>query len=354
MPVYQASYEALKVDYPRYTDTGEPVDSADAEARYQNGASDHYERFTQLGENLEMVTTWPTWHQTHRWEAKDLEPTPGPNKYKLPPAADIAAAMNKIHDETDSRYYKLISKTAVGAIAGITTVLNEYWNPQSGKKVSFPYPSMVGSGDRMAICWALFGEAPDLSQGVELPGNVCPVLHACQGLDFSNPGNNCAPVEVFHTCRGSNACKAQGGCGFVQNINHVTSCGFALVAAKIDHSEIGDSSPFSARVCGAVTDDDDLFSAPGDNKCGGFGGCAVPISASQIMPQCGKMELFRFVGEECESVSITKDFTWEKGEKVYDVAYRAYREVMASISQPVPVPEQPQPNDLRLVFPPST
>ena len=38
--------------------------------------------------------------------------------------------------------------TAVGAIAGVTTVLNDYWATSGGQ---FPFPSMVGSGDRMSI-----------------------------------------------------------------------------------------------------------------------------------------------------------------------------------------------------------
>ena len=35
-----------------------------------------------------------------------------------------------------------------------------------------------------------------------------------------------------------------------------------------------------------------LYSAPSDNKCGGFGGCAVPISASQLYPTSGEMAVF--------------------------------------------------------------
>lgn len=360
MPIYQASYEALKVDYPSYTDTGEPTDSADADARYQNGTSEHYERFKQLGEAVKegKVKTWASWPSTlnpNPWIAAYLET--GENCHNLPPGEAIADAMNRIRNETDGEYYDKVSKAAVGAIAGITTVLDKYWDPES-EKVLFPYPSMVGSGDRMAICWALFGQAPDLSLTVELPGGrcgdaPCPVLHACQGLDFDKPGrNDCAQPGIFHSCRGSNACKAQGGCGFVQKVTGGGNCSFALVAAKADDHKAGDDL-FSGRVCSSI-EDDVPFSAPGDNKCGGFGGCAVPISASQVFPTEGTMQLFRFDNEECDPTPIETEepFKFGKGDKVYDIAYEAYRKVMEEMDKPVP--DKPDHNDLRLVLPPST
>jgi hypothetical protein len=366
-PIYQASCEALTVDYPSYTDTGERTDSADAKARYENGASDHYERFTQLGEAVRegKVTTWPTWYSKLQnkeddapWKATYLET--GPNQYNLPSGRTIAEAMNKIRNEGSG--YNTFSQAAVGAIAGITTVLDKYWDPES-EEVLFPYPSMVGSGDRMAICWALFGKAPDLSQTVKLAGGgcgdvSCPVLHACQGLDFGadkSGKNDCAQVDIFHSCRGSNACKAQGGCGFVQMGTGGESCSFALVAAKTDHDKAGDDRPLSTPALYGGIKADGPFSAPGDNKCGGFGGCAVPISASQVFPREGTMQLFRFDNNECDSVPIETSpiFEFKKGEKVHDVAYRAYREVMKCRGKDTPE-DPPQPNNLRLAFPPST
>ena len=51
------------------------------------------------------------------------------------------------------------------------TVALTYWNAEKQAKqtVLFPMPSMGGSGDRMAICWAVFGKAPDLSIGLAPP-----------------------------------------------------------------------------------------------------------------------------------------------------------------------------------------
>jgi hypothetical protein len=45
--------------------------------------------------------------------------------------------------------------------------------------------------------------------------------------------------------------------------------------------------------------------------------------------------------------------TYERGEKVHDVAYRAYQAVMANRGKTVPA-DPPDPDNLRLVFPPST
>jgi Ferritin-like len=341
---YQASREALEIDYPRYRDTGQPADSADAVARSNNGARDHYERFTDLGGLVDKVETWPMWHKKRGpqppWTAGDLhtlEYNPDVNPYGLPSPEAIAQAMNDIGSQ--GSMHDLFSKVAVGSIAGITTVLNKYWDPGC-EGVLFPYPSMVGSGDRMAICWALFGKAPDLSQGMgqEDEGGDPVLLHACQGLDFQQPGNKCAPVKIFHSCRGSNGCKAQGGCGFVQKITGGGMCGFALVAAKAADGDAGDGV---------------RFSAPSDNKCATFGGCAVPISASQILPQGGTMELFDFAGTNHDPVYFDT-MSFQKGEKVYDVAYRAYQKVMKYRNPLAEPPPKPEPGPLRLAFPPST
>ncbi len=218
-------------------------------------------------------------------QAPDYNPNDNP---KLPSTAAIAAALNALAEpKVRDANHKLISKVAAGAIAGVTTVLNEYWKSQDpSNPVAFPSPSMGGTGDRMAICWALFGQAPDLSLGVD-PIRFGKLYHACQALDFAVPGNNqCAAPEVFHTCIGSNKCKAQGGCGFVQNIAGGGICSHA----------VGTRGPLSA---GSVqTPSDAIYSAPSDNKCRTFGGCAVPISASQVYPEGGNMELFDFTGPD--------------------------------------------------------
>jgi hypothetical protein len=353
-PRYQADEHALTVDYPDYTDAGKPgpIPPADAVARAGNDSADHYERFMDVARNIHQVETWPDWFaKGHRWTAADLQTTPTDavieNPYDLPTPQAIAQALNNMADPVArDANFKLLSHAAAGSIAGVTTVLNDYWsNPKTG----FPYPSMVGAGDRMAICWAIFGQAPDLGVGIGVRDQDT-LYHTCQALGIESPGQDCAAVVVFHACRGSNNCKAEGGCGFVQPATgggH--GCGPVAFKAKTSATD-GDAGETS-------------YSAPSDNKCATFGGCASPISASQIMPAAvdaegnelhyGTMLVFNFgTGPEFEATEIGR-LLWMKGEKVHDVAYKAYRQVMQARGVDVPG-DPPPPNDLRLAFPPST
>lgn len=346
---YRSSDQALTQDYPSYTDSGQPAPSADAAARFKNDGKDHFERFGEVLALLEggEIVTWSDWFKAGNiWKKEDLQASdynPDDNP-KLPSTEAIAAALNALAaPAVRDANHKLISQVAAGAIAGVTTVLNEYWKSQDPKNpVAFPSPSMGGTGDRMAICWALFGQAPDLSLGVDpiVPGKL---YHTCQALDFSGLGNNqCAPPEVFHTCIGSNRCKAQGGCGFVQQTTGGGVCGHAM----------GTRGPLSAGNCSPPEPSNALYSAPSDNKCGTFGGCAVPISAAQVYPKSGTMQLFDFTGEGNTPAPIGK-MNFSEGELVHDVAYRAYLAVMAHRGQKPP-PSPPPPSTIRLAFPPST
>ena len=353
---YQADEKALTADYPDFTDTGRPgpVPSSDAVARAGNGGLDHYERFLELArDTLDEVETWPAWFaKGNRWQAADLQAGDADlaNPYGLPTPQAVADALNNMAEpESRDSGYRLLCQAAAGSIAGVTTVLNDYW---AMPDQTFPYPSMAGSGDRMAICWAIFGQAPDLSIGL---GARDPKLlyHTCQALGIETPGNECAAVAVFHACKGSNSCKAEGGCGFV----HTTTSGGGLCG----------SQAFKAREsgCGAPPPNADpaTYSAPSDNKCATFGGCASPISASQILPPAvdadkkplpfGTMLVFDFGPAPGFAPTKIGTLQWTKGEKVHDVAYKAYRQVMEARGVEVPA-EPPPPNDLRLAFPPST
>jgi Ferritin-like len=363
---YQADKGALEADYPEYNDRGEKAPSSRAVARFDNGAMDHFERFTfLLLELFDAVTTWPDWFEAgNHWTAEALETEDGPVTLpaddRLPTTQSIAEALNYMAIAAlpggstgpgRAEYFVMMSQAAVGALAGVTTVLDTYWS-MPGKE--FPYPSMVGSGDRMSICWAVFGEAPDLATPIE-PILKDVLYHACQGLDFEHPGNNCASVAVFHSCRASNACKAQGGCGFVQSVNGGAGCGGKTMAAKLASG--GDDSGSGV---GAAAP---LFSPPSDNKCRTFGGCAIPISASQLFPlredsdgnefKAGTMQLYDFTGPDHHSVEFAT-MPFAMGEKVDAVAYNAYLKVMAHRSWPALDPVAAPPNILRLVFPPST
>jgi Ferritin-like len=344
---YRSSDKALMTDYPSYTDKGGPAPSRDTAARFQNDGRDHFERFQDVLALLDKgIVTWPDWFKAgNKWKKEDLQASDySPNNNpSLPSTESIAAALNALAaPAVRDANFKLISNVAAGSIAGVTTVLDKYWESQDRKNpVAFPSPSMGGTGDRMAICWALFGVPPDLSLGVDpiVPGTL---YHACQALDFSALGNNqCAPPEVFHTCIGSNQCKAQGGCGFVQSVAGGGSCSHAA----------GTRGPLSAGSC-VFPPDATLYSAPSDNRCITFGGCAVPISASQVYPKSGTMELYDFSGSDNTPTSFGK-MPFKAGELVHDVAYRAYLAVMSKRGK-TPPPKPPAPSDIRLAFPPST
>jgi hypothetical protein len=349
---FRPDEEALDFDYPNYTDTGQPDNpSGQTVARSRNGGLDHHDRFLAINELLQTgkVVTWDQWHAAgNSWTAEMLK-TAGydQNKWPLPPAEDIATALNNL--KAAGKSYDTFSQAAAGSIAGITRVLSGFWTDE---KTAFPSPSMYGSGDRVSICWAVFGKYPDITQGIA-DKTAGTLYHACQGMDLSDPGKNadCAQVEVFHSCRGSNDCKAEGGCGFVQIVGQQSIlCGHKVLLNHL--------MPTQQPLKSTVT----IYSAPSDNACAGFGGCAIPISASQLYPipdstkpdqTSGTMEVCDFVGQTAEPDKIGT-LKYQMGDKVYDVAWNAFIEVLKHRGVS-PLPEKPKTDsDLRLAFPPST
>jgi len=265
----------------------------------------------------------------------------------IPTPDDVAGALNRLKQGATT--VQMLSSVSAGAIYGITSVLDEYWK---NKEVNFPYPSMVGSGDRMSICWAITGCSPDLSVSVPLPDqNV--LYHSCQGLDFNTnkmtEGEiNCAAIAVYHSCRGSNACQAQGGCGFAQIDKVVKQENDPLLTATADRG--------SHNLCGkppGPAPSGTLYSSPGDNRCKTYGGCAVPISASQLFPASGTMTLYAFDEAPPHTEHLlNKNINFKQGDSVYDTAWAAYSNVMAARHKNPGY--KPQANDLRLALPPST
>ncbi|HEX8887913.1 MAG TPA: ferritin-like domain-containing protein [Pyrinomonadaceae bacterium] len=337
---------ALNFDYPNYTDKGaQDNPSGDTVARSSNGGLDHHDRFLAINELLktDKVVTWDQWHASgNSWTAEMLKTSSyDQNKWPLPPAEDVAAALNNL--KGDANNYDIFSQVATGSIAGITRVLSGFWTDE---QTSFPSPSMYGSGDRVSICWAIFGQYPDISKGI-VDKTQGTLYHACQALDLDDPGNSCAPVAVFHSCRGSNDCKAEGGCGFVQIVGEDK----IICGTKVLKDNLKPTHPLQKIL--------KLYSAPSDNTCAGFGGCAIPISASQLYPapdsanpkQAGTMEVYDL--EPSTPVKLGT-LSYSLGDKVYDVAWNAYIEVLKS-HKVSPLPEKPKvDSDLRLAFPPST
>src|SRR5262249_24765511 len=150
---FRPDEEALDFDYPNYTDTGvQNNPSGNKVARSQNGELDHHDRFLAMDALLKEdgggIVTWDQWHAaSNKWTAdmlKTNEEDYKANKWNLPPAEDIAAALNSL--KAGDANYKIFSEAAAGSIAGITRVLGGFWTAET---TGFPSPSMYGSGDRV-------------------------------------------------------------------------------------------------------------------------------------------------------------------------------------------------------------
>lgn len=382
---FQVNPEVLNKKYQSRDDIGNKVPSRDANARAGFGiAMDHDEIFIAIEEMMthEDFQTWDMWHANpeNKWTrdllaAEDYQN----NQYQntIPAPEEVAAAMNrlKLGDKGEENYAKLC-KASSGAIWGIVHVLNGFWSlkQNADRKKTFPYPSMAGSGDRMATCWAVFGKVPDISIGLtkEEVRNSKIINHACQGMNLDptveKDPNDCAHVGIYHTCKGSNTCRGEGGCGFVQDVGG--SGGGCSMSSSSGKTPASIQEMNLSGGCGAPVPSKGFYSAPADNNCGGTGGCAVPISASQIFPappkedgqtiNIGKMQLFDMVREEGKIKAVpiktpdgTEDYIYfQKGSHVYDIAWEAYSNVLKH--RGTKQPEKPEPSDIRLAFPPST
>lgn len=328
---FQVDPAALDADYPGANGKR----SGQAAARIDAAVLDHFEVFTAVKEVIAEpgFMTWDTWHQNsaNQWTAQMLNPAGTPSKYDIPGADAVAGALNELKAQNFDNNYTLLSQAAVGTIKGITTQLNQYWQ---GKQQSFPEPAMYGSGDRVSICWAVTGKVPKLWEGIANPPEGV-LNHACQGMDLTklpSPTDQCAAVQNYHSCKGSNTCKTEGGCGFVNSYAGGGTCG----------------NPTGFK-----------WSAPANNQCGGKGGCAVPISASQLFPKNSSYTMMRYnfgaaPGFTPEPLDEGQPNYYQEGDTVDGIAWKAYSEVMKVRFPDGPEPVKPQMSNLRLAFPPST
>ncbi|ALK33785.1 ferritin-like domain-containing protein [Burkholderia plantarii] len=352
---FQPDAHALATDYPSYDDVGKQLpDSDDAIARVDNGKIPHYDRFALIAEQwIGNVTTWRQWHAAgKKWTAEmlttaDYDESKAPAN--IPKPQQVADALNALKLNTPAA---VLDNVAQGALAGITTVLSKSWSDPS---VEFPFPSMVGSGDRIALFWAVYGETPTLRAATDAPvgvqaGAARALNHACQSLSLDGSGGaDCAAQATYHSCKGSNLCATQGGCGFVQSTQGGGNCSSSNV--QLTGAEVGGG-------CGAPT----LYSAPADNKCGGYGGCAVPISASQLYPkrETLTMQLYKFDpdGHPVELTDADGNRVLQQiryGDSVYDTAWKAVETVRAHQDPNYKPQDTPPPaTDLRIALPPST
>lgn len=398
LPENQALYDALKENYKSFDDRGCPMASSHAQARAgkANVEMDHEEIFTTIESMMKEkdFLTWDKWHANgNQWTAdmlhsEDYDNNPYSKKnrtnkpeHALPDPKEVADAMNRLKTNAQAEgnnpgTFDTMSQAATGAIKGIITVLNDYWSADDKGKTQFPFPSMGGSGDRMSICWAIYGRAPELEKGIKnRPSGKTHLNHACQGLaitpitdksESSQPQAeaNCADVSIYHTCKGSNDCRAEGGCGFVQKIGGSSNCSSKSSVTGTMGVGNGCKSPSA--------------NPPADNGCGGQGGCAVPISASQLYPEIpeelainsyagtyGQFDLYDFYevedkdkdkqGKSIHAKKIQKMSPYNKGDNVYQTAWEIVNKVYANRNDKnTPEREKPKASDFRLAFPPST
>jgi len=353
-PVFQPDEQNLAFDYPSYNSDGsQAAQSADATARGTWGATTHFEIFTQLQSLVAAggVVTFPAWFAAgNSWTAALLTTTP-PNPSpptNIPSTQQVADALNALSGEAS-----LLNTVVTGAIAGVTMGLNLYWQSQSA---GFPYPAMVGAGDRMTMCWAANSE-PNLSQGLTPTPEPGRSPSACQGLNYQSPPANpsCGTVSVFHSCRGTNACSGQGGCGFAQPDTGSPQTCSAVAARRVRKPRMSArpaacGSPVGGT-CGGPTPPPPgptVYSAPGDNACQTLGGCAVPISASQLYPESGTMQVYNLFGDTPQKLGT---IPFALGDAVFDIAWEAYSQVMQTKGI---TPTKPAPSNLRVALPPST
>ena len=212
----------------------------------------HYESASRRVQKLieaGSITTWANNPKIGHWQASDLKTADyddNPYNEVLPSADDIAGALNRLSQQGES--HKLLSQASIGALAGVTTVLDEYWTPAGDgrgcRSRSRRWPVGRPDGDRLGRLGMCAGPARSASTP-PAPEHALPLLPSAW-TSTDGGTNQCAAVAVFHSCKGSNDCQAQGGCGFVQvrrrrQLQHQRAgqAGAAAIAARCCHPVFG-------------------------------------------------------------------------------------------------------------------
>lgn len=353
---HHPSKPAMHARYKSFNACGElEPESADAEARCDYAMHSHYDRLKQIKEELLCdIVTWKDWHdEGNCWEGHMLETgeictTPHIERIDtcgndmLPSTDTIASAMNELKSlrHTPSDQFLDMQRIAVGAIYGIVQTLREFWNDEN---YGLSMGAMRSSHGRISILWAVYGENINLNLDIGNPDRLSKLHNACQGLSFDSPGNVCASAAAYHTCAGANSCRAQGACGTVKK-DHDTLVSEPLL-------DDNNYAPSPAH-----------YSPPSDNQCKSLGGCAVPISASQLLRVNGEvlqnntylMRLYNFDETNNNRPLLMPNpntqMTFKQGDLVYDKAWEAYTKVMAERGKDPGI--KPEPDLIRLVLAP--
>ena len=238
---------------------------------------------------------------------------------------------------------------AAGAIAGVTTVLERILEGQDPRDAAWRSrsPSMGGSGDRMAICWAVFGQAPDLSLGID-PIEPAKLYHCVPGARF-----RFSPAT---------ACAAARGVPHLQRLQQVPGPGRLRLRAG-DHRRRHlqpchghGRGPAERRSPGRLrrpVDCDALFGAERQQVRDLRRLRGADLGLADLPEGAGNDAAVRLHRPPATSRRRSRRCTIAAGESVHDVAYRAYRAGDAAPRQDAPA-TPPPPSDMRLAFPPST
>ncbi len=268
----------------------------------------HYDRFVEVKNwmNQGQIQTWPEWIAQNSststpWTQNDLlaDPATATTEEKAM-AAQRANAMNAT--TTAPELNNALNLSFVNLLASMEmswtdqrwdSIGNTNISPQPQVTSLFPFAAMQALYTRVSTIWATGGTPEFLAVTPSGDKN----LHACQGLDPNNPGENNCATAVPHTCAGANSCQNQGGCGYPSTF------------------------------------------WPGDNQHEGDGGCGAPIPVSQV--------LHNLPSPLPSSPTLSPEPA--VGDSVYDTAWDVFIQGITT----EPKPTKPAPNNLRLVLPPS-
>ena len=245
-------------------------------------------------------------------------------------------------------------------------MLDDYWSDAAQRFAGpFPFPSMSGSGDRMAICWAVFGKPPDLATGSIRRRRACSTILPGHRLQRHAGAwaRSCAEVTVFHTCKGSNGCQAQGGCGFVQ----LTDGRRQLLERDVDRDGQGDADvrrrqplhaarrPSTDAWAAATRSPARPIRRPATTSAADLRRLRGADLGLAGLPASGHMQLFDFKQVDGKWTSVLLD-----GQKMRlrggRAVLRRRLEGLLPGDGPArdPSGRRPPPTPLRLAFPPST
>jgi hypothetical protein len=116
---------------------------------------------------------------------------------------------------------------------------------------------------------------------IKYPHNSCQGLNCCAGQGWGGIGTQkgdgaCATADL-HTCGANNSCKLEGGCGFLVSKSG-ESCGASAAAA---------AQPTGCNDGNQLLPPSEEW-IPGENSCGGLGGCQTPIAPDQVFNRNAK------------------------------------------------------------------